>query len=287
MTEQETAPFEQHAIQDSASSRKRSEVRLFERRPTAKGMVQRPPTNPTSNPYTGCFGMVLIGAFLFLTIATIMMTVAMMIGTPTDRPQVRENVAAWVTRRQPLNVVANQSSIGLRTRGDDSPIVTGRRLVLDDDFSRPVTPLAEIEMPERWLSGFVIDQNVYRIRVWRGYTAWTLLRFEQAAPFYLEVDSVVAQETQRGYAGFLARFYDNANYLLFAVDGEGRFTVMRQQNGVWHTLQPWTDSITIRLAGKHNVLAIEDDGQQIRFWCNDALCLKCSPIPMRRWVTLH
>ena len=85
---------------------------------------------------------------------------------------------------------------------------------------------------------------------------------------------MVAQETQRGYAGFLNRFYDNANYMLFAVDGEGRFNVMRQQNGIWNTLQPWTDSGAIQLAGEHNVLALEDDGQRIRFWCNDVLLLE-------------
>ncbi|MEZ4708586.1 MAG: hypothetical protein R3A44_15360 [Caldilineaceae bacterium] len=244
-------------------------MRLSERRATAKDTIQRPPSNLARNSYTGCVGIVLIGSFLFLMAATMMMTAAMMMGAPTDWPQVRENLTAWVTRRQPRNVVVQPAgSDAVRLA---SPIIDGRRLVLDDDFSRPLAPLAEVETPERWLTGFVIDQNLYRMRVWRGFTAWSRLHFAQAAPFRLEADSVVAQETQRGYAGFLDRYYDDANYMLFAVDGEGRFSIMRRQSGVWNTLQPWTDSSAIRLAGEHNVLALEDDGQQIRFWCNDVL----------------
>lgn len=276
MTNQESAPFENHAIQDSASTRKRAEMRLSERRPTAKDTVQRPPTHLTQPTYTGCLSALLVGAFLFLMAATIMITAAMMMGAPTEWPQVRENLTAWIARREPQRAVggpvggaAPAGTLG--TPAVRNPFINGMRLVLEDDFSRPSTPLAEVETPERWLTGFVVDQNIYRMRVWRGQTAWSRLSFEQRTPFRIEVDSVVAQETQRGYAGFLSRFYDTSNYLLFAVDGEGRFNVMRKSNGVWNTLQPWTDSGTIKLAGEHNVLALEDDGQRIRFWSNDAL----------------
>ena len=269
MANQETAPFEQHAIQDSTSSRKRAELRLSERRTTAKDTIQRPPNNLTRNPYAGCVGMLLIGSFLFLMAATMMMTAAMMMGVPTAWPQVRENLTAWIAHRQPRDMVTPASSSD--TVSPVNPIIDGRRLVLDDDFSRPTAPLAEMETPDRWLIGFVIDQNVYRMRVWRGFTAWSRLHFDQAAPFRLEADSVVAQETQRGYAGFLTRYYDDANYLLLAVDGEGRFNVMRRQDGVWNALQPWTDSSAILPAGEHNVLALEEDGQDIRFWCNNVL----------------
>ncbi|MCB0132430.1 MAG: hypothetical protein KDD78_16325, partial [Caldilineaceae bacterium] len=91
------------------------------------------------------------------------------------------------------------------------------------------------------------------------------------APLRLQATVVVNAATPTGYAGLVGRLNDGRNFYLFAVDGQGRYQVQLQRDGLWSTLRPWTSAAAIQPAGIANHLRLDDDGRTVTFAVNDTI----------------
>lgn len=78
-----------------------------------------------------------------------------------------------------------------------------------------------------------------------------------------------------GYAGFLARYQDDRSFyiFIFEIDGQGRFQLLLQQEGIWQTIQPWTSSTFLNGVGIANHVVLEDNGQTLKFSVNEQLLI--------------
>ena len=277
-------------MRDDIRAQKRTKIGLTPNRPTAKTAVQRPPdgTNPPGKSQPRWRSWLLTWLLALLLVATILLIAARVLGSPTAWAEVRNNIGAWFGIEQLIlsgdgakgttdgGTVDGGTSVSEQSLGTPIAGFIEPRLVLSDDFSdaRSRLPLADEERIDQWLMGFVQNENVYRIRPWPGNVAWTVLTSVGNRPYRLETKvqiNGIDQNVPRGYAGLLARYQDDANMYLFAVDGESRMQVWLQQNGDWQTLVSWTPMPVLNVAGSANILALEDDGKTIRFFANESL----------------
>lgn len=211
-------------------ARKRQAIGLSAQRPTAKPMVQRPPDAGQSD---GLMRLA-IALLLVMVVATLTMVVDAVSGEPIRR------------------ALSESQASGI---------------LVQDAFETPVLALAEREEAGRWATGFA--PGVYRITVEQpGNLAWSTLGMLNLGPYRLAAEATVAQETPWGYSGLLARYQNDENFYLFAVDGQGAYQVQLQKEGKWRTLQPWTAADALHAAGQTNHLELEDDGSQLRFLGN-------------------
>ncbi len=75
--------------------------------------------------------------------------------------------------------------------------------------------------------------------------------------------------------GIVFRYLNEDNYHVFAVDGEGRYSIWIRQNGVWRELRDtgenWTSDARINPLGENNRLALTFDGDQLMGFVNSQL----------------
>ena len=277
-------------MRDDIRAQKRTEIGLEPNRPTAKAAIQRPPERSTSiqRGHSRWRSWLFTWLLVLLLVATVLLIAARIIGSPTSWVEVRNTIGAWfgieqfyTNRTVPRGTISDGitvegGAVDQPGAGNSGATLIEPRLLLFDDFSNPRErlPLADEERIDRWLMGFVQNENVYRIRPWPGNVAWTVLTSVGNRPYRLETKvqiNGIDQRVPRGYAGLLARYQDDANLYLFAIDGERRVQVWLQQDGVWQTILPWMSMATLNPAGRANLLALEDDGQSIRFFANEML----------------
>lgn len=266
-SEQPSPQFEEHTIQADASAQKRAEVRLSERRPTAKSRVQRPPDPQAArrqSPRWLTIAVVLFFVLLFL--ANVFLVTTVMFGSPLFWSRSGEQEAA----------AGGDATVSDGAGAESEPAYT-LEPIFEDDFTRPTAPLAQDYQPEQWDMGFVRRDSVYRMRVWPGWAAMSILE-PSPQRYRMEADVTIAVETPQGYAGILGRYLDEDSMYMFIIDGQGRYQVQLQQNGVWYTLQDWTDDMEIRLAGENNTIALEDQGNLLRFLINDVVKFEVEPL---------
>jgi hypothetical protein len=150
-------------------------------------------------------------------------------------------------------------------------------LLLRDDFNTPQLALANAHLDGVWDTRFT--DGHYQILVKQpGNLIWSTLGLLSASTYRVETsmtltDSALPTESFDlwGYGGLLARYGNPQNFYLFAVDGQGSYQVQRQKEEVWQILHPWTQSPILKRGSDTNLLAVEDDGRQIRFYANGAL----------------
>ncbi|MBX2997397.1 MAG: hypothetical protein KF893_02715 [Caldilineaceae bacterium] len=219
-------------------ARKRQAIGLDPRRPRAREAIQLPPEQSGGD-----------GRFWI----AVLLLAAMMIAT------------GWMvydTVRAPSNVAMGSTDL---------------HLLLRDDFSTPQLALASAHVDGVWDTRF--EDGHYQILVEQpGNLIWSTLGLLSASTYRVEtsmtlVDSALPNEQSNlwGYAGLLARYANPQNFYLFAVDGQGAYQVQRQKEEVWQILHPWTQTPLLKRGGDANLLAVEDDGRQIRFYANGAL----------------
>lgn len=246
---------------DNVSAQKRVAIGLSPKRPTAREDVRRPPDGGEEQPRAaGWFPLEWLLALLVVTLAgaTLLLLAARLAGAPTQ----------WSYIASALDRTAGQSPA---TTVAESPFtVDGYRELVAGGFGPDDYHFAAVDRPEQVRMETLPDAGLFRMQVHPGYMAWITPGSACLAPHRFEADATVLQESADGYAGLVGRVVDSHNFYLFAVDGGQRYQVMLQRDGKWSTLRSWTPSARINPAGRSNLLALEDDGQHLRFMVNGA-----------------
>ncbi len=235
------------------SERKRKEVGLSPRRPTANTAPQRPPS-------TDSFGVspaVLPGFLGVIVVATIFLVLA--------------NIGGWFPRwwHAPAIVADTLQSVSA-PQGNGTP-VAAYQLALSDDFSAVSTMFPEGTIAGEWRVAHAPTSASYLMEVWPNHIVWSLLDLSDTVQHRTQASMSVATHTPWGYAGLVNRYTDENNFYLFLVDGQGRYTVQMQREGELNTLLDWTPAEFLNNAGSTNTLTIDDDGAMQRFYGNSML----------------
>lgn len=230
-------------------AQKRTAIGLAPNRPTAQNAPRRP---PRVNEAPGClWWLVLLVAALI--VVTLLLTGARLIDSPTSWPQVRSLAAGWF--------------------GSPAQAVEGdafRRLVADE-FTHTDSVLPFADQPGNWSMGVVPNAGVYRLRIQPNRLGWSTVGIQQVGTFYAEVALTISEATPDGIAGLVVRYQPGNNAYLFAVNGRGEFQAQLLQTGAFQALTPWLPDMALNHAGTANVLAVEDDGEMLRFFVNGIL----------------
>lgn len=236
-------------------ARKRIEVGLSPRRPTAKSALQRPPDYPTLPVSPMALALVLV----LVLLGTSVLLAANLAGWTPDW---------WPTRAVTEAPAAPQWSAATPLTGG------GYRLRLAEDFSAASSTLLQGEQRQEWRTELLPSDSVYRIQVWPGHLAWSLLGLDAVTNFRLQTSALVSAVTPEGYAGLIARYQDDRRFYLFAVDGQGRYSVQLQDGDQTLILQEWMSVEFLNTAGSSNVLTLEDTGAALRFYGNGMLLIE-------------
>ncbi len=139
---------------------------------------------------------------------------------------------------------------------------------LSEDFRRDSGAWAlgsedasEIEIARRALSIHIIDPN------WLG---WSNLTDVQAADLLMEADIRLDSGPTATEMGIMFRYVDADNFYLFAITGDGSYSLWKLVDNEWQELLPWTDSTAIDTTrGAVNRLAVLAEGDTISLVIND------------------
>jgi len=144
------------------------------------------------------------------------------------------------------------------------------QVLLEDNFGDPNSG---------WDSGKDTDaewgyrNGVYRIAIWtQDMFVWA--NTSQRHDWDNLVIIVEAQRTEGpvdNEYGVLVRYVDRGNFYFFGVSSDGMYHVQMMRNDEWNDLVEWTPSDAVRQNEGTNVLRVECQGQNMRFFVNDKL----------------
>ncbi|MBX3011941.1 MAG: hypothetical protein KF832_10570 [Caldilineaceae bacterium] len=238
-----------------AQAQKRVAIGLSPRRPTARAVVQRPPRSRLAQWQQWS----VIALVLLLMLTTGLLIVAKSTGAATSWTQVRAQIGAWI---------GGEGTMATPMLSAPSP---DYQLRAEDTFTTLSSLLAADQQAGQWTTAPVPDRGVYRFQLWPGRLAWSTLAVEDLTTYWIDASFTIADLKPEGYTGFLARYQDASNFYLFVVNGTAHYEVLLWQAGTLTTLQPWRSSPVLNPAGYENLLALEDDGQALRFYANEQL----------------
>ena len=240
-------------VAQELGARKRVELGLSPRRPTAKAVPQRPPrVNNFPAPPAA-----LPALLSMIVLATVFLVLA--------------NMWDWFPSWWHAPQIVADSVRTVSAPMADPVQIEGFQLLLADDFSKAETVFAVGDEAGQWRIEHQPTNSSYRIEVWPNRIVWSLLSVADPGAHRVQASAIVATHTPWGYAGVVDRYNDADNFYLFLVDGEGRFMVQVQKNGKLATLKPWTKADFLNLAGSTNTLTVDDDGRALRFYGNGML----------------
>lgn len=225
-------------------ARKRMAVGLSPRRPTAKETPQRPP-NVQSFPVPP---LLLVTALLAVVAATVWLVWANL------------NLA---------RVVGPSAPVAAELPPDSATAVYVLRL--GDDFGSAQSALRQGGLAGEWQIELLPEQSVFRMTVWPNRLAFSLLAVDDLAAYRLQTSVALDSAAPDGYAGLMVRYRAGQGFLLFAVDGHGRYSVQAEGRDGLTVLQPWTDAPFLQPAPSVNLLTVEDKGDRIEFYGNQSL----------------
>lgn len=218
---------------------KRTSIGLSAHRPTAPSSVQRPPNA----------GLTFSAWWLVFLLIMLMLAVGALI--------VARVIAPAQTLEDAVNLLLNRPVVG-----------TG--VIFHDDFKRDTGTLRTITIPGQAAVAVLPDEGVYRLDLWPGYLAWSRFMVAGADALTIDATATIDAATPDAAVALVGRFVDEANYYLFAVDGEGRFSVVRHQAGEKQEIIRLTTAAALNPAGEANRLTLRDDGRMLDFRVNDA-----------------
>jgi len=259
-------PLNARAINEEESERKRVAIGLSARRPTAPPSVHRPPRDLITLAQRWLVTFLL----LCLLLSTALLVYAKLTGAPTSLAAVQSFWRSTLTGEQWPNRL-----------GSYSP-GSNYRLRISDEFTAQTGLVACTQQAGEWSSDIVPAQGLYRMQIWPGRLTWSTIAVEEdagATPYTYRVDAsiTIVDMMPSGYAGFIGRYQDPANFYLFMVDGLARYQIQLWREGVLTTLQPWTANPLLNPAGFENIIALEDNGTQLKFLANGAALATVSP----------
>ncbi len=231
-------------------ARKRMQVGLSPRRPTAKPTTLRPPDGQSLPVPAWVLAFVLVGVLV--------VTTGLLAWNMTDaRP-------AW----WPAASMSGQALTALTDATSDTVVYTLR---IGEDFGRASSVLPEGMTDDEWRTELLPAESVYRMEVWPNHLAWSLLRLNNLGAYRLQTSALVDGQTQGGFAGLIVRFQDERHFYLLSIDGQGRYAIQQQDGDDTRVLVPWTTAPFLNAAGSANVLTVEDNGSVVRFFGNGML----------------
>ncbi len=259
-------PPGQRAIDEDESERKRVAIGLSARRPTAPPTVHRPPRDLVTLAQRWLVTFLL----LCLLISTALLLYAKLTDAPTSWSSVQAFWHATLTgERWPTHL------------GSYSP-GSHYRLRVSDEFDTRTGLVACTQQAGQWSSDIVPGQGLYRMQIWPGRLTWSTIALQDEttvtpATYRVDASVTIVDLMPSGYAGFIGRYQDPANFYLFMVDGLARYQIQLWHEGVLTTLQPWTANSLLNPAGFENIIALEDNGTQLQFFANGAALATVSP----------
>lgn len=241
---------------DEERARKRAEIGLSPVRPTARATLQRPPDEMSTG---GCLWLPvwLLGG---VVVVTLLLLTAMLLGSPTSWPQVRENLISWWPSRITL-VDTTAAKPEIRAADD-------YQLLAADQFDQQQGLLAYNQQDGQWDMVYRPSESVYHMQIWPNRLGWSTFGAGVLHNVRVEASFQVTDVLPDGYAGLLARYQNRDNFYLLGVDGRGRYQVQLLQDGQLQTLIPWMEAGWVNLAGMPNEVAFEDDGATLRMFVN-------------------
>lgn len=243
------------AIDNEESTRKRRQVHLEPRPELMPRQVMRPPSAAVQQRLPlGWLQVFLVGMAIVLTS---LLLYSRLVGAPSDWKTVTTTLADWREWR-PSTWFGSFS--GWR------PIA--------DDFKQDNGVLVYSHAPGKWLMGVETNEGVYRMRVFPGVVAYSAVGTAIPTAHRMEASAFIAPESAASFAGLLNRYHNETNFMLLIIDGQQRFQLQVQRDGVWSSVQPWTFHKALLPAGMANVLVLEDDGRVVRYFANDTLLLE-------------
>jgi hypothetical protein len=218
-------------------ARKRQAIGLSARRPTAREAVYLPPE--TAEEGEGRMWL------------AVLLLVIMFLGT------------GWM--------VYEAVNPGATTRSMAQPEMA---LLIHDDFTAPQLTLAQAQEEGAWQLGF--HDGAYQVQVEQpGHLSWTTLGLLDLSTYRLETHIVIqgidADASTWGYGGLLVRYANESNFYLFTTNGRGAYQIQLQKDESWRILRPWTPANALHSGQEGNILAVEDDGAELRFYANGEL----------------
>lgn len=152
----------------------------------------------------------------------------------------------------------------------------------EDEYT-PFWQLSADSATERTLEG---DQLVIRSNQSRVATT-TLFEPEYTyadASISMQATLLAESASASGY-GIIFRYEDGDNYYVFAVDGEGRYSLWRRFPGRWQELrnadEQWTPDSAVNASGEANHLRIEFDGALLSGYVNNQLVVQLEDNSLR------
>jgi hypothetical protein len=256
-----------------ARARKRSAIGLEPDRETAPDTFLRPPDESSRGAqWLLVLCMLLLGLAVLMLLLSRTLTPDTTLGSLLGRPEsaaIPETVAD-------AGQLAGDVAAGIAANLPDGSTwpawlaqLPGYEVWLTDDFVAPSRIAPQQSLPGRLDAAVVADIGVYRMQVSPNQMGWTLFDLEGTGAYHLETSATVSADTPGGSAGVIARFGGAGNFYLLTVDGDGAARVQLWRNGEAFDMQMRT--VITNNAGQANRLAVEDDGQRIRFYINQIL----------------
>lgn len=243
-----------YIVDPDAQARGRTNIGLPPHRDTAPRAVQRPPDAGIN-----WMRWWLVFFLVLLLVAMLLLLAARVLDPTAKWPP------AW-----PAALVTTQ---GAKSDGAKPYIVTipGYAPWLDEDFDSASANFGPSSVPGQLETIIVPESGVYRMRAWPEQMVWSLVDPSALPAYRLETGATVDTTTPAGTTGLIGRFLDPGNFYLFEVDGSGAYRAELWREGQPFTLQAATPSAIVMPAGQSNRLALEDDGNRLRFYVNQAL----------------
>lgn len=234
---------------------KRISIGLSAHRPTAPEAVQRPPT-----PAVHLSGWWVVMCLVLLITAIVILVTARALGPD----------ASWAS-------LATQLKLDVPSAPALPAFATSAHFQDTFDVDRGYLPA--FEASGKAAAAVLPAAGAYRLEAWPGYLAWSRFTIDDAVAPVIDATATIEPSAPDGAVGLFARFVDDANFFLFAVHGDGRFSVQQYDNGAVVTISAPTQVAIINPAGQANHLRLEDRGAVLRFYVNDAALVEV-PVPV-------
>ena len=175
------------------------------------------------------------------------------------------NSDGWVCR-QWIRKVGNFNEYTVWDNFSDTTATPSVKLILDDDFNDSVCSWQEFS-DINTESECIPDRYSFKVKT-PGYTYVILpSKQESYTDFGLQVDVEQVGGPNYSLHGVAFRYKDNTHYYLFAIRGDGYYTILKNDDGFQY-LVDWTKSEHINATGG-NALILSAVGSRIRILINN------------------